>query len=880
MPDTPRWRRYLRFLRPDPAADVDEELDLHLALRAERNIALGMSPDEARRDALRRFGDVSRVRYELVDHDQRRHTSRERVELMADLVQDLRFGWRTLRRAPAFTAAAILTLGIGVGANAAIFSVVDAVVLRPLPFARPQELIAIGSGSAGEFLALRERLRSFSQVAAYVTQWHPIHDGEEALRIEGAAVTTNTFALLGATPLLGRLFTDDESQLGNNASLIISHGLWQRQFGGATDIIGRRISVQGAPFSIVGVMPPGFHFPDKDAQYWQPYAFNPANVGLHWAVGGKTFIGRLAPGVTMQQAQREVAEVWPTLRRLNPLWDPGESYRRDIVVRPLQNEIVGAAGSTLWMLFGCVALVLIIGCINVANLLLARATARERELAVRAAIGGGRGRLVRQLLTESLLLSALGGVLGGVLALLGVRWIVAVLPDGVPRAHEIAVNGTVLAFTAAVAVLTGLVFGIVPALRATRFRTPAVAGGRRTTSDRSQHRLSGLLVASEIALAVLVVTASTLLVRSFAELRDVEPGFRTEQVVAARVSPPSLSYRDPARVAALYDGIVARVAGAPGVQSVGLVDKLPLAQSVWGMAIRVQGQYEDNSRILPEVAHMQMVSPGYFATLDIPVTRGRAFTEADREDQMPVAIVSESVARRFWPNGDAVGQRIGNPYPSPWITIVGVVADVKQDSLRDTSAASVYMPWLQRNRASGNEMWVLARTTGDIDALAQRMRSIAREADATVAVSDVRTMDAVLSGSVARARFTTLLVALFAVAALLLGAVGIYGVMSYVVGQRLPEMGIRLALGATPAQVRGIVLRRGATLAAAGVGVGIVGAMFATRALASLLYGVGILDPVTFAVVPLLFLLIAAFASWVPARRATRVDPAAALRVD
>lgn len=878
--DSPRWGRYLRFLRPDPAADVDEELELHLALRVERNIALGMSPVEARRDAVRRFGDLSRVRHELVEHDTRTHASRERIEVMADFLQDLRFGLRMLRRAPAFTAAAIVTLAVGIGANAAIFSVVDAILLRPLPFARPQELVAIGNGSAGEFLALRDRLRSFAQVAAYVTQWHPIQDGDEAVRVEGAAVTPNTFALLGAAPMLGRLFHEDESRLGNHTALIISHGFWQRQFGGASDIIGRSVLVQGVPFSIVGVMPSGFVFPDKDAQYWQPYAFNPANAGLHWAVGGKAFVGRLAPGTTLDQAQREVARVWPTLRILNPLWDPGEHYRRDVVLRPLQNEIVGDAGSLLWMLFGCVAFVLLIGCINVANLLLARATARERELVVRAAIGGGRGRLVRQLVTESLLLSTVGGALGGVLAYTGVRWIVASLPDGVPRAHEIAVNGTVLLFTAAIAVLTGLIFGIVPALRATSFRAPAVSAGRRTTGDRAQHRLSGLLVTSEVALAVLVVIASTLLARSFAALRSVEPGFHAEQVVAARVSPPSVTYVDTGRVFALYEQLLERVAAVPGVQRVGVVDKLPIAQTVWGMALRVQGQFEDATRILPEVGHAQMISAGYFETMGIPITRGRAFTDADRADQIPVAIVSESVARRFWPNGDAIGQRIGHPYPSAWMTIVGVVPDVKQDSLRDTARTSLYVPWKQRARWSATEMWVVARTNGDAGALALRMRSITADVDRTVAVSDVRTMEAVVSRSLAKARFTTLLVGLFAGVALLLGAVGIYGVMSYVVGQRLQEMGLRLALGATPAQVLAMVLRRGTALAAGGVVVGVGGALLVSRSLGSLLYGVSPFDPVTFALVPLVFLLVAGVASLVPARRATRADPASALRAE
>ncbi|HYC51852.1 MAG TPA: ABC transporter permease, partial [Gemmatimonadaceae bacterium] len=439
--EPPRWRRYLRFARPDARADVDEELEFHIAMRIERNLALGMTPEAARADATLRFGDVSRVRHELVEHDHRKQVTTQRLELFSDFLHDIRFGWRALRRAPAFTVAAVLTLALGIGANAAIFSVVDAILLRPLPFARPQELVSIGYGSGGEYLALQERLRSFSDIVAISEAAHPIHDGDEAVRVEGAAVTPNLFATLGATPLLGRLFTADEGRFGNHNVLILSHGLWQRQFGASGDILGKQVMVEGAPFTIVGVMPPDFHFPDRKAEYWQPFAFNPANIGYHWAVMDKGFVGRLRPGVTLEQAQREVADVWPTLRPLNPLWDPGDEYRRDIRIAPLQTNIVGEAGPLLWMLFGCVALVLLIGCINVANLLLARATSRQRELSVRAALGGGRGRLIRQLVTESLLLSSLGGLLGVLLAMAGVKWLTAAMPAGVPRAHEIAVNG-------------------------------------------------------------------------------------------------------------------------------------------------------------------------------------------------------------------------------------------------------------------------------------------------------------------------------------------------------------------------------------------------------------------------------------------------------
>jgi putative ABC transport system permease protein len=881
--DDPRWRRYLRFARPNVAADVDDELRFHVEMRVERNIALGMSADEARREALKRFGDVTSVRDALVEHDKRKQDAEGRRELMADLAQDVRFGWRSLRRAPAFAIAATLTLALGIGANAAIFSVVNAVVLRPLPYARPHELMSLrgGNRSAGELLALRERLRSFSQLAAYVGQTHPIDDGRDALRVEGAAITTNLLATLGVSPIIGRGFTEEEGRYGNNAVLLLSHGLWQRRFGGARDVMGKRVLVEGAPHTVIGVMPADFRFPTKDAQYWQPYAFNPANLGYHWAIPGKTFIGRLAPGVTQSQAQAELRDVWPTLRNLNPLWQPGPDYAREAAVTPLQDYVVGSARELLWILFACVVLVLLIGCVNVANLLLARATARQRELAVRAALGGGRARLIRQLVTESLLLSGLGAAFGIGFAYLAVQWLVAVMPAGVPRADEIAVNGSVLLFTALVAVLTGVLFGIIPAVRATSSGGMIIAGsGRRATAGGSHQRVSGLLVSAEMALAVVLVIAATLLVRSFTALRTIEPGFRTTHVVAARVSPPASSYNELPRSTALYTAILERIAAIPGVQSVAAVDKLPLAQSVWGLATRVEGQFDDATRSLPVIDHFQVVTPRYFETMGIPV-RGRAFTEADRPGQIPVAIVSESVARRFWPNSDAIGKRVGYPVRSPWMTIVGVVADTKQDSLTDTTSMSIYVPWQQRRTGvSGTEMWVVARSTGDPSALGNTIRRIVQDVDRSVPVSDVRTMNAVLSGSLQKARFTVLLVGGFGAAALLLGAVGIYGVMSYVVAQRTQEMGVRLALGAPPFGVIALVVGRAARLALAGAAVGLVGALFGTRSLGALLYGISATDPATFVAVPMLFLLVAVLASYAPALRATRTDPVRALRAE
>jgi putative ABC transport system permease protein len=883
MSDAPRWRRYLRLVRRDVAADVDDELAFHLAMRVERNAALGMTPDAARREAMERFGDVSHVREQLVAHDARRQSTEERTEYFRDLVQDLRFGVRSLRRAPAFAAATILTLALCIGANAAIFSVVDAIVLRPLPYAHPEQLVSIGTGvAAGEFLALRERLRSFSQLAAWVEQTHPIDDGQQSLRVEGAAVTTNLLPMLGVAPQLGRGFLDEEGQSGKNNVLLISDAIWRAHFAEARDVVGKRILVEGVPHTIVGVMPHNFHFPATTTEYWQPGAFNPSNVGATWGVWDKKIIGRVAPGVSLERATREVRDVWPTLRPLNPLWDPGPDYRRDVAPQPLQTTVVGPTGRLLWILFGCVVLVLLIGCVNVANLLLARATARERELAVRAALGGGRGRLVRQLLAESLLLSVAGASLGLGVSDLALRWLLAAMPPGIPRANEIAVNGSVLLFTAGVALATGILFGVVPALRATSAspRPSAAGAGRRASRDAQHHRVSGVLVAAEVAFAVLLVVAASLLVRSFTALRHVRLGFDSSHVIAARITPPNGRYRDTSRVSALYEGLRGRLGALPGVTSVAVTDKLPIAQVVYGAALRVQGQYEDAKHILPSIGHLQDITPEYLATMGIPLLHGRGFTDADRGGQPLVAIVSQSVARRYWPNDDPLGKHIGLPWDSPWMTIVGIVPDTKQDSLRDTSRTSVYIPWAQSTLRYTSEMWVVARTTGDPGSNAAALRAVVRDLDRSVAVSDVRTMDAVVSDSVRKARFTMLLVGAFAAAALLLGAIGIYGVMSYLVGQRMQEMGIRIALGASASGVIGLVVGRATRLASLGAIIGLVAALVTTRWLATLLYDVSATDPVTFVTTPLLFLLVAAIASCGPAWRATRVDPVRALRAE
>jgi predicted permease len=837
-------------------------------------------------------------------------------------MNELKYALRRALARPGLSIVMIVMLALGLGATTAIFSVFNELLVRPLPVPSPHELVNLAApglrsagarscsnaGSCDEIFSypmyrdLAAGQTAFTGIAAHRDFYATVAGDGPARSANGILVSGSYFGVLGLAPAAGRLIdARDEPRLDEGNVTVLSYDYWQSAFGGDPAAVGRVLTVNGQPLTVVGVAPQGF---TGTILGFRPQVFVPLtmrwlmeptrardedNRRSYWVY----LFARLKPGVTLDQAAASLNVLYGGILEnvevpLNGALsaDMLEQFRKGRVeVTPGalgQSEVPDDAGRPLVLLLGITALVLLIVCVNVANLLLARATARERELAVRAAVGGGRARLVRQLITESVLLSAIGAILGVLLAIVTVRWLVSVMPAGIPRVEEISVNGSVLAVTAGIAIVTGLLFGIVPAIRAT---SPAIAGaattmGRRSTHGARHHRVAGLLVAAEVSLAVMLVIGAQLLVRSFIELRSVDTGYQTGQIIAARVSPPGGSYTDPARVDALYKTILSRVAAIPGVQRAAAVDKLPIATTVWGIAPRIEGQWEDGSKPLPDVRHFQSITESYLATMGIPLKEGRVIDATDVADATPVAMVSESMAKQFWPNTSAVGKRIGYPWPSPWITIVGVVADVRQDSLRDTLNTSIYVPWQQRSRMSGSEMWVIARTRGEPGALGGTIRQIVREADRTVAVSDVRTMDDIIGRSVQRDRFMLIMIGLFAVAALLLGAVGIYGVMSYLVSQRTQEMGVRIALGASTGSVLAMVVRRGALMAGVGAIVGVVAAFWATKPLAAFLYGVSATDPLTYASVPVAFLLVALLASLVPARRATKVDPVRALRAD
>jgi putative ABC transport system permease protein len=684
--------------------------------------------------------------------------------------------------------------------------------------------------------------------------------------------------------LVGRTLLADESDRGKTDVVILSQGLWQRRFGADPAVIGRRVLIDGTPTTIVGVMPAAFAFPSAGVTFWKPFVIDRSDIVLLWASAAHKFIARLRPTATLDAARREIPPIALGLRHANVLWDPGPTYGAGATVTPLLESLVGGTRPLLTLLTGCALLVLLIACVNVANLLLARASARERELAVRAALGGGRGRLIRQLLTESVVVSFAGAVAGLSLAALGLRSLVSVLPAGVPRASEITMNEAALGFTAAVALLTGIAFGLLPALRATSERagTGGVAHSGRTGRGASHQRVSAFLVAGEVALAVLVVIGAELLVRSFRELRRLDPGFQTTHIVAVRLTPPHASYADATRMDAFYTSVLSRAAGLRGIQSVGAVSKLPLAEQSYSIGLRIEGQFEDATHVLPTMDHTQLITPGYISTMGIRLLRGRDFTNGDRGGSQPVAIISQSMANRYWPNDNPIGKRVGYPVKSPWMTIVGVVADVRLDSLRDASTVTFYAPYLQRFFPGGGavDMAVVAKTDGDASRVGAELRSVVASVDRSVPVSEVETMDAVVSHSVAKPRFTMVLVGAFALVALVLGAVGIYGVMSYLVSQRRQELGIRAALGASSGDILTMVVARGAVLAGVGALVGSAAALVAIHPLRALLYGVSTTDPVTYVTVPLLFVAVALAASFAPALRATRVSPTSVLRAD
>ena len=806
-------------------------------------------------------------------------------------LQDLRYALRILRRSPGFTAIAVLALALGIGATTAIFSVVDAVALKPLPYKDPNQLVQLwmrftGIGipndqnwvSAPEFMDLQQN-NSFSQVAAIQGASANVTIGGMPERIDGAVVSVSFFPLLGVQAELGRVFLPEEGRPGREHVVLLSDGLWRRRFGADRGVLGRKLVLNGESFQVVGVLPPGFDMP-HDAELWAPLVFSasdlaPDNRGSH----GLQAIARIKPGLSFTQAREDMAAVSRRIIEQNPKY-PYKDYNFAVLMVPLLEQEIGDIKVALWVLMGAVSLVLLIACGNVANLLLARASARQREIAVRQALGVGRWRLTRQLLTESVVLALAGGAAGLVLAYGGLRLLVAASATSFPRVAETRMDPDVLLFALLISLGTGILFGLAPAFQSVRQTMHDVLkeGGRGGAGGRSRGLRSALVV-GELALSLALLAGSGLLIRSFLRLQEVDAGFRSGGVLTMRVSLPAEKYSKAELTQTFYRELLDRVRRLPGVDAAGAVTGLPLSGTGWSGTTTIDTQAVPEKETTPE-ADQRPVTPGYFEAMGISLVRGRYFDERDNETGAPVAIVDETLAHTYWPHQDAIGQRIkqgGRGSTGPWRMIVGVVRHVRYRTLESPSRVEFYWPYAQTPFPLGS-MSLAIHTAGDPHMLANAVAKQVAALDPDQPVYRVRTMPELVAESVARRRFSMWLLAIFAGVALLLAAVGIYGVMSYTVAQRTHEMGIRMALGARGGNILWLVLGQSLWLTGAGLLTGLAGSLLLTRLLSTMLFDVKASDPFTYLAVAAFLAVVALAASLLPAWRATTIDPVTALR--
>src|SRR5215469_2223840 len=807
---------------------------------------------------------------------------------MSGLGQDLQYALRQLRKNPGFTVVVIITLSLGVGGNTAIFSLVNGVLLRPLEFPEENHLVQpTGSYPQGALVAMRTSLRSMN-VAGY-------RDGEEMnligagepTRLSGMAVSGNFFSVLGVRAELGRTLQDGEDQPGKDNLVILSHSLWQRLFGSNPNVVGHSIAMEGVDREIVGVMPADFQLGSSKPEFWVPLHLEPSAVGTYWGGGFMPVLGRLRSGVTVEEANAEMRVQVVQLRRMFP-WRMPDALWASVSVIPLRESIVGDVKTKLLLLLGAISLVLVIACANVANLMIERSAVRQKEMAVRAALGAGRWRVGRQLLTESALLGIVGGTGGLLLALLTLPWLKAILPAETPRLATVAIDLRVLTLTAAVGLFTGVLFGIVPAFHAARpDLTEALKAGRQRSMTRSGDRLRNALAVAELSLAVVLMVDAGLLVRSLWELTHVHPGLETESILTARVTPNESFCRNSSRCLNFYDDLLRRIRTQPAVKDVAIVNVLPLSGRINEFAADLEDHPRDPSDPAP-VLFESIVSSDYFRTAGIPIVRGSEFTSDDMEPRAtPVALVTAATARRYWPNQDPVGKRVKRVWDKGWVTIIGVTGDVNEFSLASRLPGfvdgAVYRPYgndARNGPTEPTEMTLVVRSTNNPTSLAPELRRIAASINPTVPLTETQTFNAVVSRSLSSPRSTMLLFAIFAALATALGIVGVYGVISYGVAQRIPELGVRVALGARKSDVIWLVMKQGMRFAFIGVVLGTTGAMFGARLLSSLLFGVTARDATTYAAVSVLLILVALVASYIPARRSAKIDPIVALRYE
>jgi putative ABC transport system permease protein len=868
------------FTRPRMERDLDEEVHAYLEQLTDEKRAAGIGTAEARRAALIEFGGVEQVKEEV--------RQARAGQMLLQMVQDLRYGYRALRKHRAFTVVAILALALGIGATTAMFSVAYGILMRPLPYADADRVavvymrffprdFAFGTMCIRDYQMWKENNRAFEDPSLFTNARMDV-GGKEGVpeQVQGASVTAGFFSTLAVRPLIGRTFAAGEDHPATGSLAVLSESIWRRRFAASPAVLGETILVNGAPAKVIGVMPGVFRFPQRQTEVWTNLLLNPPSRFGPWFYRG---VARLKPGVTLQQAQAETNQIGQRLMQQNSNY-----HRLRLPVLSLRDALLGTTlKPAILVLAGAVGLVLLIAVVNVANLILARATVREREMALRLSLGAGRGRLVRQLLTESVLLAAMGGAAGMALAWGGIELVRAWNPGDLPLIDSVRLDAGALGFTVLVSMLTGVLFGLVPALESARADLNATIkeGGRAGSSSRARGRTRAALVISEIAVSLMLLVGAGLLLRSFGNLQQVTGGFSTppRQILTMLISPGARRYKDARAGLAFYDELLRRARAVPGVEAAALSDSLPPDQQGDADSFVMEGQTLAPGEINPIVTDAT-VGPDYFRTLGVPLLKGRYFSDHDNRDSAPVAIVSEGFANRFYPNQEALGKRItqsGPGFGNPWMEIVGVVGNMKYLGLTVDTDPAYYMAFAQ---GYGPRMFLAVRSPGDAGRVAEPLRRAIQSIDPGVTLAQIGTMEQALALSVSQPRFDTLLLGLFAGIALLLAAVGIYGLIAYSVAQRTHEIGVRMALGAARADVVRMVVRQGARLAAIGIVLGLGGALALTRLLKTMLFGIGVTDALTFLAAPLGMMLVVLLATFLPAIRATRISPVAALRYE
>ncbi|HEY6330802.1 MAG TPA: ABC transporter permease [Blastocatellia bacterium] len=859
--------------------ELDEELGAYLDNLTAEKMRAGMARDEAVKAAARQIGSI-----DLVKEQVREATA---ANFISSLIQDIRYGVRMMTASPGLTLVAVISLALGIGGNAAMFSLVSNVLIKPLPYPQPDRLVQVTDYyPKGAIQALQQQARTI-EIAGYSTDTDfNLTGAGQPLHLAGCTVSANLFSLLGVNAQVGRTFTAGEDLPGRDRLVILSNSLWRSKFGGDRNVIGHNISIDGTAHEIIGVLPPDFGFPSSSIQLWMPITLDPSDEAAFWGAGYMPLIGRLQPGTMPGQAQSEIRSLIPGIIKLFPFSMP--NWNMDAAVISLQQSIVGDIRGKLIVLLCAVGLVLLIACVNVASLLLARTTARQKEMAVRAALGAGRARIIRQLLTESVLLALLGAGLGMGLAFGALSVLKSVLPADNTQLIESTVDLRVLLFVTLMAVLSGLTFGLAPAFSASKFNLSESMRSRgQTSASAGKLKLRSFLIAAEVALAVVLVVGAGLLIKSLWMLTRLDPGFSSSEVVAVRIYPDPSSSRDRDACIALYDQLLQRASRLTGVYEAAAANTVPLSHEVPAVPVEFEGHTVDTNINMFPIVWAGAVTPDYFHLMKIHLLDGRTFTNADAEKAAPVVVVDSATAKQYWPGENPIGKHIRISWEPAWRTVIGVVNEVCQYDLAVKSAdwthGAMYMPYPQSqvlNRQIPTAMSLMLRISGNATEIGGEVRSLVSELNPNVPVSDAEPMDSVVSSAMSGSRSLMWLFVGFAGSALFLAAIGTYGVISYSTSQRISELGLRLALGATKGNLFSLVLGQSVKLVAAGLILGIGVSVMMTKMLTAFLFGVGATDPVTFLSVAVLLILIGVLAGYLPARRAASVDPLVALRVD